>query len=282
MADKFFFFNIMRKIIVQTLDIFNNIEIAKYNMSGEIEKYVKVPLLFAPKTKEWYFLENGKRNIDGLNILDQVFPKMALTLTDLEFAQDRMVNNLQKINVEHNDSELSHYITPLPYNYSFNLQIVAEYMVDITQILEQILPWFSPFVFIRIQVPELNLKSGKDVNDLNEEGSEALDLKVVYTGASPDTPTDIDMADYRLLSWNLTFEVQAVLFQPIKIEPYIKKVIDDVYTNETSLMNSLSMSTSGASGGDDFLYKDITSSTMPYKYDNDMKIMYEHERIDND
>ena len=277
-----FFFNIMRKIIVQSLDIFNDIKIAKYNSNGEVERYVKVPLQFAPKTKQWYFQQN-KRESDGLNILDQVFPKMAMSLTDMEYAQDRMVNNLQKVIVEHDANSLSEHITPIPYNYHFELQIVAEYMVDITQIMEQILPWFDPFVYIRIQIPELNLKSGHDLTDPNEDGSEALDLKVMYNGASPELTVDMDMVDVRLLAWNFQFEVQGYLFQPIKIEPYIKKIIDDVYTNETALKDSLSlsMSTSGASA-DNFLFRDITSSTMPYKYDEDMKIMYKHERIDNE
>ena len=262
--------------------MFNNVKIARYNTSGEVERYMTVPLQFAPKTKQWYFQQN-KRESDGFNIHDQVFPKMAMSLTDMEYATDRAVNNLQKIGIEHTGSNLSQHITPIPYNYTFELQIVAEYMVDITQIMEQILPWFNPFVYIRIQVPELNLKSGKDVDDPNEEGSEALDLKVVYTGATPELSVDMGMEDMRLLSWNFTFEVQGYLFQPIKIEPYIKKIIADVYTNETTLKDSLSlsMSTSGASG-DEFLYRDITSSTMPFKYDNNMKIMYDHEIVDND
>ena len=277
-----FFFNIMRKIIVQSLDIFNDINIARYNSMGEVERYVKVPLQFAPKTKQWYFQQN-KRESDGLNILDQVFPKMAMSLTDMEYAQDRMVNNLQKVVVSHDDNSLSEHITPIPYNYHFELQIAAEYMVDITQIMEQILPWFDPFVFIRIQIPELNLRSGHNHDDPNDEGSDALDLKVVYNGASPELTVDKDVSDMRLLMWNFQFEVQGYLFQPVKIEPYIKKIIHDVYTNETNLKDSLSlsMSTSGASA-DNFLLRDITSSTMPYKYDDDIKIMYEHERIYND
>ena len=122
-----FFFNIMRKIIVQSLDIFNNIKIAKYSTTGEVERYMKVPLQFAPKTKQWYFQQN-KRESDGLNILDQVFPKMAMSLTDMEYATDRAVNNIQKIGIDHTASDLSQHITPVPYNYVFELQIVAEYL----------------------------------------------------------------------------------------------------------------------------------------------------------
>ncbi len=276
-----FFFNIMRKTIVQTLDIFNNIKIAKYNSTGEIDKFIKIPLTFAPKTKQWYFQQN-KRNSDGLNIHDQVFPKMAMNLIGMEFDQQRMVNNLQKVIIKHESNSLTEHLVPIPYDYQFELQVAAEYMIDITQIMEQILPWFNPFVFIRIQIPELAIESGHDLTDMNEHGSEALDLKVIYTGSAPEAPVDIDMTDVRLLRWNLTFEVKGYLFQPIKQEPYIKKIIHDVYTNEIALKDSLSLSmnTSGASA-DNFLYRDITSNTDFLKYDEDMKIMYKMEKIEN-
>jgi len=49
--DQYFYFASIRKTIIQFLDIFNNMRIAKYNPNGTILKYVEVPIKLAPKEK---------------------------------------------------------------------------------------------------------------------------------------------------------------------------------------------------------------------------------------
>jgi len=264
-----FFYNIMRKTIVQTLDIFNNIKIAKYNDQGEIEEYINVPLKFAPKSKQWYF-QQSQRNKDGLTISDIILPQMAIQMTGMDFAQDRMVNNLQKIISDENSNVLTEHLTPIPYDYQFTLEVVSKHMIDMIQIIEQVLPWFNPHIILRINIPEFNIMPGKDVSDINEYGSHSLELRVTYNGFNLDTPTDIDIMDYRLLKWDFQFTVKGYLFQPIKNEPAIKKIITDVYGNSSSI------ATSG-----DYLYKDIITSSDVVKYDTDMKILYDMERDEN-
>lgn len=51
---QYYFFKTLRKAIIQFLDMFNDMEIAKYNDDGEITKYVKVPLKLASKQKFYY------------------------------------------------------------------------------------------------------------------------------------------------------------------------------------------------------------------------------------
>lgn len=267
-----FFYNIMRKTIVQTLDIFNDIKIAKYNDTGEIEEYISVPLKFAPKSKQWYFQES-QRDIDGLTVTDQIFPLMAVQMTGIDFAKDRTVNNLQKIASFNNANSLTEHLTPIPYDYQFTLEVVSKYMIDMIQIMEQILPWFNPHIILRITVPELNIQSHPDNNDPNDLGSEALELKVTYNGVNVEQPTDIDIANVRIIKWNFDFTVKGYLFQPIIEEPAITKIVHEVYGS------SISTATSGASGN--WLFRDNLMATDIKKYDNDAKILFEIEREDN-
>lgn len=273
MSDNHFYYNVMRKIIVQTLDIFNNISIAKYDNSGEIGEYIKVPLQFAPKTKQWYF-QQANRQKDGLTITDLIFPVMAMQMTGMDFAKDRVVNNLQKVIINHNTNDLSYHLTPIPYNYQFTLEIVAEHFIDILQIVEQILPWFNPHITIRISINDLNIRTPLNKDDFNEDGSTALELRVIYNGTTVEAPTEIDISNVRILKWDLTFEVKGFLFQPLKIDPYVKKVITDVYTNHDQFNLSLTQPASG-----DFM--EIISNTTFKKYDEDARIIYEYESINN-
>ena len=273
-----FYYNIMRKIIVQTLDIFKDIKIAKYNDAGGIDKYIKVPLQFAPKTKQWYF-QQSKRNSDGLTINDNVYPVMAMQLTGLEFARDRAVNNLQKIITESNDGNIITHLTPIPYDYMFNLEIVGEHFIDILQIIEQLLPWFNPHVIIRITIPELNIQVQPDKDNPNSHGSEPLEIRITYGGISPEQPAEIDMAEVRLLRYTIDFIAKGFLFQPIQDEKSIQKIVHEVYANKKNFVNSLSMGTSGTSGNQ--LYRDIISNSDIFKYDEDIKILFDMEREDN-
>lgn len=218
----------MRKTIIQFLDLFNDITVARYDTTtGEVIKYVKVPLKFAPKTRQWYFLE--KRTDDGRRIRDKVFPIMAINLTGMEYDKERQGNKQHIIYKDRSIDSISYFKNSIPYNFNFEVKMASQYMVDITQILEQILPFFNPVIFIRIQLPELNIGTDTDNDDY---GAPALDLKVVYDGSTPNTPIDIDEADYRILEWTLNFKVEGWLFQPLKDTKPVKKIPIKFYTTE--------------------------------------------------
>jgi len=271
-----FFYNVARKIIVQVLDIFNGIKIAKYNSSGEIEAYVAVPLVFAPKSKQWWF-QKSSRNVDGLTMTDNVYPTMAVSMVSMDFAKDRMVNNLQKIIITHEQNSILEHLTPIPYDYNFTLEIVAEHFIDIIQIIEQVVVWFNPHVVIRVTIPELNIRIHPDKDDMNEDGSHSLEVVVSHNGLTLDAPVDIDLSNIRLLKWNFEFTAKGYLFQPIKQEPFIKKIIHDTYMDIHGYDGSLG--TPPVSGNQ--VYQDIISSSELVKYDDDVRILFKYERVDN-
>ena len=226
MAKQHYFYNAMRKTIVQFLDMFNDIVIARYNQdTGAVIKYVKVPLKFAPKTKQWYWTElreAGDRR-------DQVLPMMAVNLDQVQFAQDRQVNRNAKIESSNDGTDGKTFFNPVPYNFTFSLQIAAEYMVDITQIVEQIFPFFTPEAYIRITIPELSIEG---LSEDGEAGTDKLELRVVYDDASKDAPVELDEAGYRILLWTLNFTVQGYLFSPLQQTKPVHKVIQNYYLTE--------------------------------------------------
>lgn len=218
----------MRKTIVQFLDVFNDIVIARYNQdTGTVIKYVKVPLKFAPKTKQWYWTElreSGDRR-------DQVLPMMAVNLDQVAYAQDRQVNRNARIESYNDGTDGKSFFNPVPYDFTFSLQIAAEYMVDITQIVEQIFPFFTPEAYIRITIPELNIEG---LATSGEVGSDKLELRVVYNDSSKDAPVELDESGVRILMWTLNFTVQGYLFSPITQTKPIHKVIQNYYLSDAA------------------------------------------------
>lgn len=221
-----YFYNIIRKTCIQFIDFFNDVTVARYNDNDVITKYVKVPVKFAPKTKQWYWSELRAHK----DRRDQIFPMISIDLDNVEYASDRQVNKNIKIPFLNDGNKTQTYFNPVPYDFTFNVQIASEYINDILQIVEQILPFFTPENYIRITVPEL------DITGLNptDDGADKLELRVVYDGSQSDMPVELDEAGYRILLWTHTFKVQGYLFSPTQEVGTINKVIQSYYTTDFS------------------------------------------------
>jgi len=272
--DHRFYYQAMRKTIVQFLDLFDGIAIARYDIqTGNLIKYVSVPFKFAPKMKNWYWSEKTDPDT-GQRIRDKVLPMMACNLVDVEPAQNRKVNTKYRARTRtQENNNIERFFNPVPYDYSFEVKIAAEYMVDITQIMERILPFFDNYIFIRLTIPELDI-----IPDDIQEGAHPLDLKVIYEGSSKEETLDFDEADYRIIMWTLNFKVEGYLFKPKFDYPIIKKafmeyVIPDTFTVEpgiTTTTTGLSAEKYPLSVSDEDMEESI--------YDEDIKMFYKYEK----
>jgi hypothetical protein len=269
-----FYYNIMRKTIVMFLDMFNNIKIARYDKdTGEVLKYLKVPLKFAPKTKNWYWVE--KMQSDGTRIRDRILPMMAINMISTEFDNARLTNKHQNIRTNRKTASggVYRYKNLIPYNYTFELNIAAEYMVDITQIVEQILPFFTPTAFVRITIPELDIDTG------GEFGTDTLDLKVVLESSTKEESLDMAEDEYRSLAWQMSFKVEGYLSQSIQEDKIVKSVIQDFHVGSvTPSAASFTTITTGLSA-EDYPMDVTTEELSGALYDDEIKLLYTYERI---
>jgi len=277
MPRQHYFYNVMRKTIIQFLDMFNDIVIARYNQdTGAVIKYIKVPLKFSPKTKQWYWTElreSGDRR-------DQVLPMMAINLENVEFSSDRQVNRNAKIEALSEGSNSTQFFNPVPYDFSFSLQIAAEYMVDVTQIVEQIFPFFTPEAWIRVTIPELSIDG---LANKDQSGSDKLELRVTYEGSSKESPVELDEAGYRVLLWKLDFKVQGYLFSPITESKPIHKVIQSYYITEDAWNRQVSDNVNEpAELGSSAMHGVTSASYIPPEgipVDDEIRMMYKYEHF---
>lgn len=212
----YYYFKTLRKTIIQFLDVFNNIQIAKYNKDGSINKFIEVPLKYAPKQKFWSWAYDRRHEIH--------LPMMAGNITGIDSAIDtRLTNDTSTIQVSAGNTVISDYPMPTPYNVSFDLAITAEYSSEIDQIIEQILPFFNPAIFTTINIPEIN---------------NSFDVKIVLNSASLDESLEIPETDYRTINWVLSFTAHTLLFKPITDSKLIKEIYTPIFSSkETRELN---------------------------------------------
>lgn len=208
---QYFFYRCFRKTIIEFLNIFNDIKIAKYDSDGNITKYVDVPVKLAPKSKFYYWLYDRRH--------EQRFPMMSAEVTGIDHANDRLAGKHEDHFIESAEGVTEYYLTPAPYDIEFELKIGAEYMSEADQIVEQILPFFNPFVYTKLDIPEIN-------------GS--FNLKVLFQGMTVDQDVDIAEDEVRKIVWNMTFRVYSFLLHPKAEVKEVRKIVNKFYVSEES------------------------------------------------
>lgn len=251
----YYYYQSIRKQIIQFLDIFNDIRIARYESDGStVRGYLTVPLKFAPKMKAWYWI-NERKN-------DEVLPIMSATMQSCEFATDRVVNKDAKIikSTSVDAGTVGRFLNPVPYNFGFQLSVWALYMVDIDQILEQILPFFEPMAYTQITIPELDA---------------TVDVKVVFQSCAPDITFEMPDPDRRMVLWNLDFQLQGYIFRPVTDSGIAEEIIVNFYTDDDAFDNrsTLDVLTFGepVTGASESMYLSAGG------YDADGEVLFDYE-----
>lgn len=222
--DNYFHFNIFRKTTIQFLNIFNNIKIAKYDSDGKIQTYHKVPLKYAPKQKFFYWLYQRKHEVR--------LPIMAGFIIGVSPAINDRGSNKNIVLKTCDGKSIHKNLLPITINYQ--LSIASLYLSEIDQIIEQILPYFTPYVITKINLPELN---------------NSFDCKVILDSISPEQDVEIPEDNYRTINWNLDFTVHTYIMQPISDNKYIESInINLKDFNTGALYETISLSGNSEDG----------------------------------
>jgi hypothetical protein len=242
----YFYYNVLRNTVVNFLDAFNDIQIARYDpTTGNLIKYVKVPLKLWAKEKSWYWINES--NVTDGGTYDERLPMMSAEILSITYDATRQTNPFSKITLNTTATSaasaaastgtLLKLLNTVPYNIAFSIRIWALYMVDIDQILEQILPYFSPTIQLKIGVSQLDV---------------AFDAKVVFESATPEIDSEYGDEDRRVIKWNLDFNLQTYLFKPVEVSKITKSIFINEYTSDKqwAARQTDSTFTSGGSAGE--------------------------------
>lgn len=224
MFDSHFYFANLRNLTVAFGNLFNEIEIQRRNDTDVLKKFT-VPLAYAPREDYLVKLKEDLTKSEGPSFAITL-PRMSFEMMSLSYDSTRKINTLryEKREEDISDNYLRQF-SPVPYIVNFDLNLYSEYIDDALQVLEQILPYFSPNVNLIIEDIALM--------DINKSVSVKLN--------SVDTPIEsaVDIGDGRTIIWTLSFSCDAWLYPPIKSKPIIKRVIENVYANNDDIIDQI-------------------------------------------
>jgi len=145
----------VRKLVIGFGNLFNGIQIEQTNTDNS-KRIFNVPLSYASKEKFIKRLTEHSSISENTRIEIGV-PQMSFELVGLVYDPARRMNKLSTMTqVSADQNSLAASFTETPYNFTFNLYVYTRNIEENLQILEQILPYFSPEFVISLNMTDMH------------------------------------------------------------------------------------------------------------------------------
>lgn len=205
----------LKKIVAVFGTLFNDISIAK-KVNGKMTGVQRVPISYGPKQK--FLARLASMHMEEYGDIAIKLPRMSFEITSLSYDSASKLNRLNSklFPAESGDSKTRIYQST-PYRMGMQLNILAHHQDDACQVLEQILPFFTPDYTVAVK----NLEGPGSVTD----------VPFMLTGTSIQDDYEGDFGNSRRtiiysLDFDIKFKFMGVVSGPAKI---IKVVDIDFY-----------------------------------------------------
>ena len=217
MFGTYFYHQTSRKMVVAFGSLFNTIEVRKTDSADAVVEVIKIPLSYGPKDKMLVRISQDP-NLNPKVAL--TVPRMGFELTSMTYDGVRKLNTMGR-NVKKGTTGLKKQFQPVPYNWDFSLYVFVKNAEDGTQILEQILPFFTPEFTVT-----MNLVSTM---------SEKRDIPLILNSVTSEDTYEGDFATRRSIIWTLSFIMKGFLYPSVADNA---KVIETAVV-DTHIMSSV-------------------------------------------
>ena len=223
-----FYFGTIRKITAAFGDIFSNVQIQRFTGnggSGSVVQTILVPIQNAA-TQKWLNQQEEliqpapayEKNANKKIQVRKTLPRMSFEMKDMQYDAGRKMQTMNYVSRANTDvSKVLNQLVPVPYDFVFDLNIEVKDLDDGFQIIEQILPNFTPDFCVSLKdIPEMNI---------------VRDMPVIFTGINKDDNYAGAYDEDRVIKWTLTFVAKAHMYPAVKNSGIIKKVFTNIYTD---------------------------------------------------
>jgi len=228
--EQYYYPETIKNITIALLDMFDGLEIKKYDVSGTLVESRNVTLTFGPTDKiRKDRIENHYYDTSGTGRETQVYesgrryypllPRMALVLGDISYDPNRAygVNEWRywfaetlELSGTHDINEVLRDYQPTPYTLGYTLNIMSDSLDYFAQIMENILPYFNPKLMLRV----------KEFSFLNIE----RDLPVSILSITPEMVDDMDENETKYTNATIAIQVEAFMYRPFEYSKIIKYI----------------------------------------------------------
>ena len=210
----YFYHKTIFKSVATFGTLFNDITVKRKTSDGNTVKELKVPLSYGPRSKFLSKIEESDKKVAI------TLPRLSFEMSGFSYDSQRKLNSLGvRYNTTQDDKEKSMY-NPVPYNIGFSLNVYVEHFDEGLQIIEQIVPFFSPY---------LNIPSKLVYDDMGIVD----DVPVLLNDVSLEESYEGQFEDKRVIMWNLSFTLKTNIFKPVEESELIRQVETNIISTPT-------------------------------------------------
>jgi hypothetical protein len=204
-----FYHATVRNSIIVFGKLFNQVYIKRTDANGDQQQFVKVPITYGPKEK---WLVRSEMDPDLDRAVEIVLPRMTFEITDFTYDTTRKLNSLTELVVESptDSTKQRKQFAPTPYNLGITLYVISKTQEDALQIVEQILPFFTPAYNLTVNI--------------NPEMGYSFDVPTVLNSVSLNDDYDGQFEIKRTVLYTLQFTMKTQIFGPVQESGVIRTV----------------------------------------------------------
>jgi hypothetical protein len=178
-----------------------------------------VPLSYGPK-QQWYYRTTEDPNAGNVSNdatqttqlpVQAVFPRMCYELTGYTYINEKKgLSTIKHVALGTDNTTLKRTFNPVPIRFALSLYVVSKNVTDGLQIVEQIIPYFTPDFTVRVQ-DEADLSIIHDVPFI-------LQYPVLH-----EDNWDGQFTQRREIIWTLNFTADGWMYGPVFNDKIILK-----------------------------------------------------------
>jgi len=183
--------------------LFNNLVVKRRD-----GKLLPVPISYGPRQK-WLEAQKGLKPEEEM--FEKLLPRMSYELVAMQYDINRKLTNKNTMIRTPDTLGVPRQRTqvPVPYNLNFSLYLETKTLNDGWQILEQILPFFTPAYTVKVRhfPADADSETPLPTND--------YDMPITLQAVTWTDDWTGEIADRRTVEWTLEFETKIYLHGPV-------------------------------------------------------------------
>ena len=207
--------------------LFNNLYVIRKNSSNEVISQAKVPLSYAPKRNFLQRIQDMNNGEDAERRVAIKLPRMSFEITQMTYDAERQLPKTNNIStaIANSINSRQKLFTSTPYNISFQLNVYAKSQDDALQIVEQVLPFFTPQYTVTV-------KPFSDIATLTE------DVPITLTGVQMQDDFEGAIEQRRTIVYSLDFDMKIAFHGPLNDGKIIRDVRNEFFIIGAGLADS--------------------------------------------
>jgi hypothetical protein len=200
---QYYYNQTLRKLTLAFGGLFDEIYVQNRTSDGVAEK-TNVPITYSGKEKFIRRLTEASSISNNVKI-ETMLPRLGFEITNLQYDPIRKINKLntksRSVKIDEQNTNTYQSYAEVPYNVQYGLYCFTRTIEDNLQIIEQILPYFSPEFIVTLNMNEL------DVN---------VDVPIVLNSTNLTETYEGDMSSRRMVVSTFSFTAKAYIYGRIK------------------------------------------------------------------